>query len=516
VWWASVAGVGVGAAAAAGLLGVARFVPIPWADPAALAVVVTALVGAVGWAVAVRPSPARLAQEADRRLGGKDRLTTSVELARSEAAADRQQVAAAERWAEGVHDLGPLGPEPPPARLVGVVGAVVVAAIALFVVPGPADAELEGRRAAQAAASAIADDLDAVADDPNLPDAVADRIEALVERLRGLDDLDAVAAALAEARNDLEAARDPLSGARRAALAALERTLGTPDVAGALRDIAAQPPSGQAAADLADALDQRAADLTGVDPGLAAALEALARALREGGDVARAAEEAARAAGELGAAVERADAATAAERAIRDAQERLAQGEGEGSGEGSGEGEGQGSGEGSGEGQGSGEGEGQGSGEGEGQGQGSGEGEGQGSGQGEGQGSGEGQGQGQGQGGGGSGSVGGGTQGGSGTGSGQVGSGPGGDPERPPTFGQIVDVPRVVGADEVRVDLDSIGTDGTITGPVGGAGSANVPTVSYADGFPDYLRRALDALGRPDIPTDARDLVRDYFREIEP
>jgi len=112
--------------------------------------------------------------------------------------------------------------------------------------------------------------------------------------------------------------------------------------------------------------------------------------------------------------------------------------------------------------------------------------------------------------------VGGGTQGGSGTGSGQVGSGPGGDPERPPTFGQIVDVPRVVGADEVRVDLDSIGTDGTITGPVGGAGSANVPTVSYADGFPEYLRRALDALGRPDIPTDARDLVRDYFREIEP
>ena len=84
---ATVTAAAISGAAAALLLGVARYRVIVWAEPVAWALVVLAVVASLLVAVIRRPSRQRAALEVDRRLGGYDRISTALELSGREGAA---------------------------------------------------------------------------------------------------------------------------------------------------------------------------------------------------------------------------------------------------------------------------------------------------------------------------------------------------------------------------------------------------------------------------------------------
>ena len=72
--------IGVVAAIGAILLGIARYVVIPWAETVAFGAIGVAVLGAAVITLFRPPTDARAALEVDQRLGGKDRVSTALEL----------------------------------------------------------------------------------------------------------------------------------------------------------------------------------------------------------------------------------------------------------------------------------------------------------------------------------------------------------------------------------------------------------------------------------------------------
>ncbi len=133
---------------AAGAIGVARNTPAPWVEPTAVVVLAVAVVIGLLLAVLSRPSARRSAIEIDARMHGFDRVSTALELSARTGLndAERRQIEAAGKWAQnrqlsGFDGLLPKGPVLPLLAL------GVGAALLLALVPSPADAVVEQRRA---------------------------------------------------------------------------------------------------------------------------------------------------------------------------------------------------------------------------------------------------------------------------------------------------------------------------------------------------------------------------------
>ncbi|MGH8874864.1 MAG: hypothetical protein ACRDVM_06380, partial [Acidimicrobiia bacterium] len=423
------------------------------------------------------PSRSQAAMVVDRRLAGYDRVSTALELVRLADLDEHEQrqVKAAAAWAEAC-TLDGFGPRRPPARLAALAALALVGSAALALVPSPADQALAEQRAEQELIEEEADRLDELAEE--LPAQVAEEVREIAARLRESRDLEQALAELGEARRQLAELADPVDLARKTALSGLEQRLRQAGLAEGetaldqLRDLAdrAETLTEEQRAAAATELEARTDDLAGIDNELSEALDEAAEALRRGQGAAEAVE---RAGGELeraSAEVARSEARARAQGAVRDAQARLDQAR---------------------------------------QGQGEGQGEAQGQGQGEGEG--EGEGQGQGAGGGGAGS----TPGASG-GGGEVPSGRGDDdPARGPARSSVFDPVAFGIGDEVRVPGEG-GLPGDPIGTTPGTGVENLPLTPYAERYAEYQRAALDALDSLSVPAGLRELVRDYFTELEP
>jgi hypothetical protein len=499
--------IGSAAAGGAALLGLAHVTVVTWARPASWLLLGVAMAAAATLAVLRRPGSREAALEVDRSLGGFDRVTTALELGSSHRDLDRmeqRQIEAAAAWSER-RDVSGLGPVRPPARVVALSSLAIGALLVLVIVPSVTDAALARIATERQVIGEEASRLEELAE--RSPDEVADELTRLVDELRALDTLDEAIDLLAEGRQELLARLSPDDLALRTALTGLQRRFGqAPVAAGAsaseqLRSLAASLSStapeelAAAAAELRD----RSADFAGVDQGVADALDAAADALSLLAGGSGSADEAGEALSEAASAIEAAEAsaaeasaAAAAAAAAGEAQRRLSEeaGSGEGDSQGGGSGQGQGDSPSGGNGQGQGDSPSGGSGQGQGSG-----------------------GSGGGQGGGGQSGVGS-TSG--GTGNGQVpATGGDDDPFARPERATVFDPVASGLGDEVRVEIDG-SEPGDVTGSVGGQGVENLPLTPYLDRYAQYQRTALEALERSGVPRSLQDLVRDYFKEIEP
>lgn len=524
---------GAAAALASGIAAVGRFWVLEGVDVAAGSVVAASVVAAVVWSVAKRPSRLRAALAVDRRLGGFDRVTTSLELADSAAvtSAERRQLEATSAWADSRDVTGVV--RVLPDRSVSVLSALAVVVLAVLVlVPAPTDAALAEREADRQLIDDEAERIEALADE--VPEPVSESLDELADDLRGVDDLEDALRRLDEAGRELREALDPTALARRTALAGLENSFAQEPIAEGesaaeqLRTLADEIAAGETSGieRAVRQLRDRAADAAGVDEPLSEALERAADQLTQSaagtGDPA-AAEESLRSAAEAveqaGEQAQREAATASAAGGVGEARQRLSDRLGAGDGarsEGPDEGDGGGGG---GDEGGAGQGDG-GSGDSGGSGQGQGAG-GQGDG---GQGDG-GQGDGgQGPGGGGGGGQGAGGQSGAGQGSGRGGSGMGSgagsgdeDPEVAPERSSVFDPTDDALGDRERVDLPGSEGQGQVEGLTDGrGGSENLPLVPYSDRFQDYRDTALETLDSLVVPSSVRDVVRDYFTQLQP
>ena len=224
LWIRLLTTVAVVAVAAAAVFAVGRMVILPWAELAALPVLAGALLIVALLTLVRRPSMGRAALEVDRRLGGYDRVSTALELVERPDLNDpeRRQVAAAAAWAER-RDTSALGPVFTGGALPWLAALGVAAALALALIPSPADAALEERNRQSEAIEREAQRLEAEAAD--LPEEVRRQLEEEARRLRESADIDEALVRLGEARERLAAQTDPAELARRTALAGMERRL---------------------------------------------------------------------------------------------------------------------------------------------------------------------------------------------------------------------------------------------------------------------------------------------------
>ena len=81
--------------------------------------------------------------------------------------------------------------------------------------------------------------------------------------------------------------------------------------------------------------------------------------------------------------------------------------------------------------------------------------------------------------------------------------------------GEIVDPSAVASSEEVRVDVNG-NLLGDTVGPAEGAGLPNLPTVPYQDLFTEYQQAALESLDALSVPPALRQIVSNYFTELEP
>lgn len=522
---------GAAAALAAALAAASRYWVIEWAD-LGVAVLLTGAAGAaLVWSLLGRPSPQRAALMVDRRLGGFDRVSTALELGRlpHPSAAESRQLEAASAWAQA-RRATPVARFLPDRRAAGMSLLSVLVLAALVLVPAATDAALAQRRADRAAIQQEADRLERIAEDSSAE--AADRLSALVRELRTAQDLPAALDALGRARQDLAQALDPAALARRTALAGLENSFAQHPLAPGqsagrqLENLADRIASGDLSG-LKDAVDQlraRAADTAGVDQDLSNALAAAADQLTQmaagTGDAGRAADSLRQAASATDRAAGRAaDDQSMANAAgqVADSQQRLAQQGQQGQGR---SGQGQSGQSQSGQGQQGQSGQGRPGQSGQGQ-----PGQGQGQGQpGQGQGGQGGQGQGGAGGGGGGGSNGAGGQQGASQGNGSGGGGvirPGGtgddDPDVAPERSSIFDPVQSGLGDRERVDLPGSLGQGEVKGLTDGRGGLhNLPLTPYSNRFSEYRDQALASLDSLVIPPSVRDVVRDYFTQLQP
>lgn len=521
---------GAAAALAAGLAAASRYWVIEWADLAVATTLSATVVAALVWSFVGRPSRPGAALLVDRRLGGFDRVSTAIELGglTNPTSAERRQLEAASAWAQA-RKAAAVARFLPDRRALGLSLLSVAVLAALVLVPAATDAALAHRRADRAAIHQEADRLERAAED--LTPEVADRLEAVAEELRRAQDLPTALDILGRARQDLAEAMDPAALARRTALAGLENSLAQQPLASGqsageqLRNLADQIESGDLSG-LQAAVDQLragAADTAGVDQemsdSLASAADQLTQMAAGTGSAAQAADSLRQAAAASDRAAQQAanDQATAnATGKVADAQQRLAQQNqpGQGTqGQGTRGQQGQGSQPGqSGQGQPGQSGQGQ-AGQGQGQGQ-----------PGQGQGGPGGQGQGGAGGGGGGGSNGAGGQQGAQQGNGTGGGGgirPGGtgdnDPDVRPERASVFDPVRSGLGERRRVDLPGVGAQGEVKGLTDGRGGGeNLPLTPYSDRFGEYRDQALASLDSLVVPASVRDLVRDYFTQLQP
>jgi hypothetical protein len=500
-----VAAVGSAAAFAALLLGLARFVILPWAEPFAVGLTVAAVVGVVAVTLWRRPATLRTALEVDQRLGGRDQISTAVELLghSQRSTFEERQIQRAASWAEA-RDLAGFGSLLPNRTLIWLSAVAVAAAFALAIPASSADAKQAQREEIQDILDASAQELEAEAEDL-ADEELAERLREAAEELRRAEDLDDALNQLGDARQELARLDDPEALPLNTALRGLDERLRQEpigegdDAASQLEDLKDRLDSlsdtERAAA--ADQLTELADELGASAPGIADALADIANGLEGIGDPAEAIDGALQEIAEAGDRVARAGDLSDARGAVRDVQQNVADARNA---------QGQ-----------PGDGQGQGDGQGDGQGQGQGQGDGQGQGQGQGQGDGQGQGQGQGGGGGGSGQgadnpnpvdggVGGPNNQGQGTGDNDVVR----DPNRATVFDPL-DFDR---GDETRIDFNTADPSGEVQGSTQGEGLQNLPLVPFTDRYADYQLQALDALDRMSIPGSLQDIVRNYFTEL--
>src|SRR6266700_1233014 len=281
-------------------------------DPAWPALVACAAVGVavavVGWATAW-PSWARVARQADVRLGGRERLTTALQFAAEGGWFYERQRQDAAAFA-AVADLGALGPPRAPLRTLGVAAAAAAAALTLALLPNPALQQLHRHRADAAAQGAAADQVQAIArreattqgqpgEDPAKRQALARELQRAADQARRAPDPQSAVASLSQAQQGIRQLQDPNQGQKQDAAASAGRQLaGNPDAAkagkalasqdlktasGELSKLAQNVPnlSDQQRQQLAQSLGQ-AADAASGDPKLQQSLRQASQALQQG------------------------------------------------------------------------------------------------------------------------------------------------------------------------------------------------------------------------------------------
>lgn len=534
----SLAGLG----AAAVLLGIARFVPVPNSLWWALGCM---LLGAAAGAAAayIRPvdaaEAAKAMDRADTSGERRDLMTTALEFSDRDSAAARWQRAQAEAYgrefAAARRDRLPF--VWPARRFAGGAALLIALCALLLILPSPMDRELAQRQQEQAMieaqrkkAETLAEQLKQAPIEPEAKAPLADSAAKLAKELgnsrRAEEALDKMENAMKElGRKADQSAQEQKAlqdwgkklAAQQSLKKAAEQSGDVPksaealknaisklsdqqkkDLANAMQNLAEQAPqSGKQTAALQDALKKAAEQLAASgqlsDKQIQDLAEKLAAAASESGALGEQSELAASAAAQIAKSGQQmAGELAAAGVSVSDtwgsggsAEALAAAGEAAGSGGESSSGEGaNGSSQSSGSGQGSGsQGSGSGSGQGSGQGSGSGSGSGQGSGSGSGSGSGAGQG-------------------------GGAGWGSGGR--------ELVTTPR---------DLQGSGNVQSDNGPSSGGGDkqkgGTSPTIDgvsrpYDEVYGEYSQRAKDSLGRSDLPQSVQGLVESYFTEIRP
>lgn len=488
-------------AAGALVLLVDRFVVVPRAWVLIAAGVVGAIVLGIAVALLLPVSVWDAARVAERGLGARDVLTTSLEFADPD---DPFHAEVQRRAAEVVTASRPKDALPIRLDRRRLRQSVLVAAIALAMALVPPFGAVPALSVDDTAALAVeADEIERIAAaveqaEVEGGDELADELRRLAEELRTAETLDEALALLDRAESRIEADLDPTFLSQKAAAQGLARDLTLrPLTAGAPVDAAGQFEHAADGLDslteqerraLADRLQALAASQSAGNPGLANELSAAASAL-SGGDLAAAAQALQAAAAQQRAGFGQArgqQALTETLRALDGAQVRLAtQAAGN-----------QGSGPGSGQGQGTGQGQGSGSGQGAGQGQGTG---------------------GTATGGGGSGTISGVRPGdGGAAGQGGVGAPGSGTAQSGDSEVRTVFDPTGLGTLSDRIQVGIAGGSGE--GAVIGRGDA--PTdrgdtiVPYTQVLPDYLADAADAISTLEMPPSLRSIVRTYFDRL--
>jgi hypothetical protein len=287
---------------------VSRSWPVDPAWPVLLACVGAGLaVALAGW-LRGWPSATAIAERADLRLGGQERLVTALEFAAANGLLPSRQRADAAAFA-GRADLARLEPIRPPGRMLAVVAAAALAAGLLAVLPNPAAAQLRQHRADVAAQEKTAQAVDALArqaagqarpgEDPSQRQALVRELQKAAVAARNAQNPQSAVAALSQAQQDLKQLQDPNLGSKQdAATQAGQALQQNPQAARAgsalaqgdlktgsqeLKNLAQQVPSmsAQQQQQLANSLSQAAAASKG-DQKLSQSLQNAANALQNG------------------------------------------------------------------------------------------------------------------------------------------------------------------------------------------------------------------------------------------
>ncbi|NNF68734.1 MAG: hypothetical protein HKN01_03100, partial [Acidimicrobiia bacterium] len=202
LWRRVIAVVGIVATFGALLLGIARRVIMPWAEPAVIVAVIGAVLVVFAWTLIRPPSRRRIALEVDQRLGGRDQISTAVELSERErrSAIENRQISRAASWAEA-RSLDGFGKLLPGWRVIALSVLAVGAAIALAVPASPADAALEDRQEIEEILDAQAVILEEAAEEAATED-IAERLREAAEELREAGSLDEAERLLGDTRQE--------------------------------------------------------------------------------------------------------------------------------------------------------------------------------------------------------------------------------------------------------------------------------------------------------------------------
>ena len=91
------------------------------------------------------------------------------------------------------------------------------------------------------------------------------------------------------------------------------------------------------------------------------------------------------------------------------------------------------------------------------------------------------------------------------------------DPDVPPERGNIFDPVGEALGDREQVDLAPGDEQGEVKGLTDGRGGVqNLPLVPYTDRLGEYRDTALESLDSLVVPASVRDVVRDYFTQLQP